>query len=55
MAVSAVVLRPFATVHPDALPCIAELRRRGPRLGAAGNMRAVHDIQSLAELPEVLP
>jgi FMN phosphatase YigB (HAD superfamily) len=37
--------RPFATadLHPDALPCIAELRRRGLRVGAAGNMHAVHE------------
>ena len=38
-------MRPFATedMHPDALPCIVELRRRGLRVGAAGNMRAVHE------------
>ena len=37
--------RPFATadLHADALPCIAALRRRGLRIGAAGNMRAVHE------------
>ena len=36
--------RPFATedLHPDALPCIAALRARGLRVGAAGNMHAVH-------------
>jgi FMN phosphatase YigB (HAD superfamily) len=27
----------------DALPCLAALRTRGLRLGAAGNMRAVHE------------
>jgi FMN phosphatase YigB (HAD superfamily) len=34
--------RAFATVdmHPDALPCIAELRRRGLRVAAVGNMRS---------------
>jgi len=30
-------------LHEDALPCIAALRERGLRLGAAGNMRAVHE------------
>ena len=37
--------RPFTTeaLHPDALPCLAVLRERGLRLGAAGNMRAVHE------------
>jgi FMN phosphatase YigB (HAD superfamily) len=30
-------------LHPDALPCLSALRRRGLRLGAAGNMRAVHE------------
>jgi FMN phosphatase YigB (HAD superfamily) len=37
--------RPFATedLHDDAEPCIAVLRKRGLRLGAAGNMRAVHE------------
>jgi FMN phosphatase YigB (HAD superfamily) len=30
-------------LHADALPCIAALRARGLRLGAAGNMRAVHE------------
>jgi len=37
--------RPFATedMHPDALPCIAELRRRGLVVGAVGNMHAVHE------------
>jgi len=30
-------------LHPDALPCLAALRDRGLRLGAAGNMRAVHE------------
>ncbi|MES1248829.1 MAG: HAD family hydrolase [Actinomycetota bacterium] len=37
--------RPFATadLHADALPCIAELRRRGLRVGAAGNMHAIHE------------
>jgi FMN phosphatase YigB (HAD superfamily) len=30
-------------LHPDALPCLARLRSRGLRLGAAGNMRAVHE------------
>lgn len=30
-------------LYPDALPCIAALRARGLRLGAAGNMRAVHE------------
>jgi HAD superfamily hydrolase (TIGR01549 family) len=37
--------RAFATgdMHPDAAPCIAELRRGGLRVGAVGNMRAVHE------------
>lgn len=37
--------RPFAAadLHPDALPCIRELRRRGLAVGAAGNMHAVHE------------
>jgi FMN phosphatase YigB (HAD superfamily) len=37
--------RPFGTedLHPDALPCIAALRARGLRVGAAGNMHAVHE------------
>ena len=30
-------------LHADALPCLAALRARGFRLGAAGNMRAVHE------------
>jgi FMN phosphatase YigB (HAD superfamily) len=30
-------------LHPDALPCLATLRKRGLRLGAAGNMYAVHE------------
>jgi FMN phosphatase YigB (HAD superfamily) len=30
-------------LHPDALPCLAVLRERGLRLGAAGNMYAVHE------------
>jgi FMN phosphatase YigB (HAD superfamily) len=30
-------------LHPDALPCLAALRALGLRLGAAGNMRAVHE------------
>jgi FMN phosphatase YigB (HAD superfamily) len=30
-------------LHVDALPCLAELRARGLRLGAAGNMYAVHE------------
>jgi FMN phosphatase YigB (HAD superfamily) len=30
-------------LHPDALPCFSALRARGLRLGAAGNMRAVHE------------
>jgi FMN phosphatase YigB (HAD superfamily) len=30
-------------LHSDALPCLAALRDRGLRLGAAGNMRAVHE------------
>lgn len=30
-------------LHSDALPCLTELRTRGLRLGAAGNMRAVHE------------
>lgn len=30
-------------LHADALPCLAALRARGLRLGAAGNMRAVHE------------
>jgi FMN phosphatase YigB (HAD superfamily) len=29
-------------LHADALPCFAELRERGLRLGAAGNMHAHH-------------
>ena len=38
-------MRPFTTedLHADALPCIAELRRRGLRVAAVGNMRAVHE------------
>jgi FMN phosphatase YigB (HAD superfamily) len=32
-----------AHLHPDALPCIEALRARGLRIGAAGNMRAVHE------------
>ena len=37
--------RAFSTedIHPDALACLAVLRERGLRLGAAGNMRAVHE------------
>jgi FMN phosphatase YigB (HAD superfamily) len=30
-------------LHSDALPCLAALRARGLRLGAAGNMYAVHE------------
>ena len=30
-------------LHADALPCLAALRARGLRLGAAGNMRAHHE------------
>lgn len=30
-------------LHLDALPCLSTLRARGLRLGAAGNMRAVHE------------
>jgi FMN phosphatase YigB (HAD superfamily) len=30
-------------LHTDALPCLAALRGRGLRLGAAGNMYAVHE------------
>ena len=30
-------------LHGDALACLAALRARGLRLGAAGNMRAVHE------------
>jgi FMN phosphatase YigB (HAD superfamily) len=30
-------------LHPDALPCFAALRGLGLRLGAAGNMYAVHE------------
>jgi FMN phosphatase YigB (HAD superfamily) len=30
-------------LHGDALPCLAALRERGLRLGAAGNMRAWHE------------
>jgi FMN phosphatase YigB (HAD superfamily) len=30
-------------LHPDVLPCFAALRERGLRLGAAGNMYAVHE------------
>jgi FMN phosphatase YigB (HAD superfamily) len=30
-------------LHSDALPCLAALRERGLRLGAAGNMYAVHE------------
>ncbi|HET7567260.1 MAG TPA: HAD family hydrolase [Gaiellaceae bacterium] len=30
-------------LHDDALDCLAALRGRGLRLGAAGNMRAVHE------------
>jgi FMN phosphatase YigB (HAD superfamily) len=30
-------------LHPDALPCLTALRTRGLRLGAAGNMHAVHE------------
>jgi FMN phosphatase YigB (HAD superfamily) len=30
-------------LHHDALPCFAALRTLGLRLGAAGNMRAVHE------------
>jgi FMN phosphatase YigB (HAD superfamily) len=30
-------------LHADALPCLAALRARGLRLGAAGNMYAVHE------------
>ena len=30
-------------LHADALPCFAALRKRGLRLGAAGNMYTVHE------------
>jgi FMN phosphatase YigB (HAD superfamily) len=30
-------------LHSDVLPCLAALRERGLRLGAAGNMHAVHE------------
>lgn len=30
-------------LHGDALPCLEALRARGLRLGAAGNMRSVHE------------
>ncbi len=30
-------------LHADALPCLAALRARGLRLGAAGNMQAHHE------------
>jgi FMN phosphatase YigB (HAD superfamily) len=30
-------------LHPDALPCLTALRASGLRLGAAGNMYAVHE------------
>ncbi len=30
-------------LHADAMPCLAALRDRGLRLGAAGNMRAWHE------------
>ena len=30
-------------LHADALPCLAALRARGLRLGAAGNMHARHE------------
>ena len=30
-------------LHADALPCLRALRRRGLRLGAAGNMHAHHE------------
>ena len=30
-------------LHRDVLPCFAALRARGLRLGAAGNMQAVHE------------
>jgi FMN phosphatase YigB (HAD superfamily) len=30
-------------LHRDALPCLTTLRARGLRLGAAGNMHAVHE------------
>jgi FMN phosphatase YigB (HAD superfamily) len=30
-------------LHADALPCLVALRARGLRLGAAGNMYAVHE------------
>jgi FMN phosphatase YigB (HAD superfamily) len=30
-------------LHQDALPCLTTLRARGLRLGAAGNMHAVHE------------
>jgi FMN phosphatase YigB (HAD superfamily) len=30
-------------LHGDALPCLTELRARGLRLGAAGNMHARHE------------
>ena len=30
-------------LHADVLPCLAALRARGLRIGAAGNMRTVHE------------
>jgi FMN phosphatase YigB (HAD superfamily) len=38
-------MRPFALsdLHDDAVPCLEALRRRGMCVGAAGNMRAVHE------------
>jgi FMN phosphatase YigB (HAD superfamily) len=42
---NATAARVFADrdLHADALPCLAALRTRGLRLGAAGNMGAVHE------------
>jgi FMN phosphatase YigB (HAD superfamily) len=39
------VAQPFEDrdLHADALPCFAALRKRGLRLGAAGNMHAWHE------------
>ena len=42
MAVTVVVFAD-GDLHRDALSCLATLRRRGLRLGAAGNMRSVHE------------
>ncbi len=39
------VVTPFTEddFYPDALPCLRVLREQGLRVGAAGNMRAVHE------------